>query len=99
MICCVLLPVFIQNSWNFFFTHPGKQFFYETCESILLTSFLAFMMTFDVYKKIIKIELEKLTKSFQVDDEDGQDKLGAVFDSDHKKRKLDSENPYDMFTS
>ena len=61
------------------------------------------MMTFDVYKKIIKIELEKLTKTFQSDDEDSQppklDQLDNIFDTDHQRRKLDSENPYDMFTS
>ena len=60
------------------------------------------MMTFDVYKKIIKIELEKLTKAFQSDDDSqpaGSERLDNIFDADHQKRRLDSENPYDMFTS
>ena len=56
MISCVLFPVLIQNIYNLFFTHPGRQLFWEDCESICITSYLLVLMIFDSYKKTKKIE-------------------------------------------
>ena len=58
MISCVLFPVLIQNIYNLFFTHPGRQLFWEDCESICITSYLLVLMIFDSYKKTKKIELQ-----------------------------------------
>ena len=51
MISCVVLPVLVQNIYNLAFTHPGRQLFWEDCESIALTSYLLVIMVYDVYKK------------------------------------------------
>jgi len=48
--------------YNLSFTHPGRQLFWEDCESIALTGYLLAIMIFDTYKKNKKIELAKLKK-------------------------------------
>lgn len=57
MISCVLFPVLVQNVYNLFFTNPGRQLFWEDCESMCITGYLLVMMAFDSYKKTKKIEL------------------------------------------
>jgi hypothetical protein len=63
MISCVVLPVLIQNIYNLSFTHPGRQLFWEDCESIALTSYLLVIMVWDAYKKTKKIELAQIKRT------------------------------------
>jgi K+-sensing histidine kinase KdpD len=60
MISCVLAPVIVQNIYNLFFTHPGRQLFWEDIESIAITFFLLVIMAYDSAKKTSKIEAKKL---------------------------------------
>lgn len=60
MISCVLAPVIVQNIYNLFFTHPGRQLFWEDIESICITFFLLVIMAYDSAKKTSKIEAKKL---------------------------------------
>lgn len=57
MIACVVMPVLCQNTFNMFFTHPGRQLFWEDIESLTITSFLFLLMVYDAYEKTKKIEL------------------------------------------
>jgi hypothetical protein len=63
MISCVLFPVLIQNVYNLYYTHPGRQLFWEDCESICITGYLLVMMVFDSYKKTKKIEFHNLKRA------------------------------------
>lgn len=67
MISCVLAPVLVQNVYNLFFTHPGRQLFWEDIESIAITFFLLVMMAYDAAKKTKKIENARLEKYRQED--------------------------------
>jgi hypothetical protein len=60
MISCVLAPILVQNIYNLFFTHPGRQLFWQDIESIAITLFLLILMVYDSYKKTNKIEAKKL---------------------------------------
>jgi len=68
MISCVLFPVLIQNVYNLSFTHPGRQLFWEDCESICITGYLLVMMVFDSYKKTKKIEFQNLKRATAKED-------------------------------
>ena len=63
MISCVVLPVLCQNVFNMFFTHPGRQIFWEDIQSITITSFLFALMVYDACKKTKKLELTKIKKA------------------------------------
>jgi len=86
MISCVLFPVLIQNIYNLFFTHPGRQLFWEDCESIAITSYLLALMIWDSYKKTKKIEFANIKRAPQ-----------KVMDMSGVPQDLDTKNTQNIF--
>ena len=71
MLSCVLAPIIVQNIYNLFFTHPGRQLFWENIESIANTVFLMVLMSYDSAKKTSKIEAKKLQTPTQAENSAG----------------------------
>ena len=102
MISCVLFPVLVQNVYNLFFTNPGRQLFWEDCESMCITGYLLVMMAFDSYKKTKKIELLGLKRPTQQQDNGLISSTGIPKDLSSQRlgnKPIDPAQLQDMFSS